>query len=266
MSALRFFGSAFSPFARKVRMVLEFKGLAFEFIDGLQAANHAALEAVNPRREVPVLVDGDTVVTNSANIVAYLEDACPQAPVLPGDAAARARMRHWERVADTLLDPIVADVALWSWANRPDEPPPGLREAAARDLDSLFAALERTLGHGGDFLCGPLSIADISLFPNLHATRAMRLGADPKRFARTAAWVKRLAVLPVFAADLERLRAWLKALDASAGFERNRIFWRGDRIEWLLANGFHRWFLEEIEQGRVLWPGTAARTPPDGSP
>jgi hypothetical protein len=32
----------------------------------------------------------------------------------------------------------------------------------------------------------------------------------------------------------------------------------GDRIEWLLARGFHRWFMNEIEGGRVIWPGLVA--------
>ncbi len=35
--------------------------------------------------------------------------------------------------------------------------------------------------------------------------------------------------------------------------EREKIFWRGDRIEWILARGHHEWFFREIEQDRVLW-------------
>ena len=253
---LTLFENAFSPFARKVRMVLEHKGLEFESVDGLHITGREALARVNPRKEVPVLVDGDTVIVNSSHIVAYLEDAYPNPPVLPGDAASRARIRHWERVADTLLDPVVVDVSLWSWANRQDSPPEGLREAAARDLDALYAAIEAELTRGGEeFLCGPFSLADIALFPNLYSTRALRLGPDPARFPLLVAWLKRVASQPVATADLERLRAWLKVLPVTEGFERERIFWRGDRIEWLLAHGFHRWFLEEIEQGRVLCPG-----------
>lgn len=258
MPGLCLFENPFSPFARKVRMVLEHKGLAFESIDGLHEANRAALEAVNPRREVPVLVDGHLVIANSAHIVAYLEDACPGPAVLPGDAAARARIRHWERVADTVLDPIVVDVSLWSWAHRKDAPPAGLREAAVRDLDSVYALLEAELLDGREFPCRVFSLADIALFPHLHAARAMKLGPDPACFPLTLAWLRRLAHLPLLHADLERLRAWLKALEGNAGFERDRIFWRGDRIEWLLANGFHRWFFREIEKGRVLWPRTGA--------
>ncbi|MDH5263706.1 MAG: glutathione S-transferase family protein [Betaproteobacteria bacterium] len=256
MNGLTLFDNAFSPFARKVRMVLEYKGLAFETVDGLHSRGREALAAVNPRREVPVLVDGSTVVVNSSHIIAYLEDAHPAPTVMPGDPAARARIRHWERLADTHLDAIVVDVSLWSWAHRDDEPPAGLREAAARDLDAIYARLEEALGHGGEFLCGPFSLADIALFPNLYATRTLQLGPDPARHPRTMAWLKGLARLPLFQADLARVRACLASFKDDPGFERERIFWRGDRIEWLLANGFHRWFLQEIEQGRVLWPGT----------
>ena len=52
---MQLFDSAFSPFARKVRMVLEFKGLAFQVKDGLLKSNHAELKAVNGRVEVPTL-------------------------------------------------------------------------------------------------------------------------------------------------------------------------------------------------------------------
>jgi glutathione S-transferase len=257
MNKLTLFENVFSPFARKVRMVLEYKGLEFESVDGLHVTGREALARVNPRKEVPVLVDGDAVIVNSAHIVAYLEDAYPNPQVLPGDAEARARIRHWERVADTLLDPIVVDVSLWSWANRHDSPPEGLREAAARDLDAIYGAIEAQLARcGEDFLCGEFSLADIALFPNLYATRALKLGPDPARFPLLVPWLKRVASQPVATADLERLRAWLKVPPATEGFERDRIFWRGDRIEWLLANGFHRWFLDEIEQGRALFPGT----------
>ena len=74
---IKLYDSAFSPFARKVRMVLEYKGLNYEAVDGLLKSNHAALKAVNGRIEVPALVDGDIVVVNSADIVAYLDNRYP---------------------------------------------------------------------------------------------------------------------------------------------------------------------------------------------
>jgi glutathione S-transferase len=65
---MRLFDNAFSPFARKVRMALDWKGLDYEVVDGLNKKNHALLADANGRIEVPVLEDGDTRVVNSADI------------------------------------------------------------------------------------------------------------------------------------------------------------------------------------------------------
>ena len=98
---IKLYDSAFSPFARKVRMTLEHKELAYEAVDGLLRSNHEALKAVNGRVEVPALVDGDIVVVNSPDIVAYLDYGYPAKCVYPDDPAARVHARAWERVADT---------------------------------------------------------------------------------------------------------------------------------------------------------------------
>ena len=71
--AMRLFNNAFSPFARKVRLVLDYKGIDYEIIDGLDKSNAEALEQVNGRAEVPTLVDGEVTVVNSADIAAYLD-------------------------------------------------------------------------------------------------------------------------------------------------------------------------------------------------
>jgi hypothetical protein len=33
------------------------------------------------------------------------------------------------------------------------------------------------------------------------------------------------------------------------------LFWSGDRIEWLMMRGFHKWLFNEIESGRAAFPG-----------
>jgi len=171
---IKLYDSAFSPFARKVRMVLEHKGLAHETIDGLLKSNHAALKAVNGRIEVPVLVDGDIAVVNSPDIVAYLEHRYPDKPVLPAEPAVRVHARAWERLSDTFVDPIFVDISYWKWAERPDQMPQGLLEAARADLRSIYAALDEGLADR-EFISGPLSIADITLFPHLASAKAMEV-------------------------------------------------------------------------------------------
>lgn len=249
------YDSPFSPFARKVRLVLEHKGLAFEAFDALLRANHDALKAVNDRIEVPVLVDGDLVVVNSADIVAYLESRYPEKPVYPQDAAARVHARAWERTADSYVDAILINVSYWKWAKREDAMPPGLLEAARADLSRVYDALERDLA-GRDFVSGALSIADLALFPHIASTRFMEVEFSSQTHPRLADWFKHMRALAICVADLRRARDFVSSLK-DQDFERQRIFWRGDRIEWMLARGFHGWFFNEIVQGRAAWPGPA---------
>lgn len=250
---MKLYDNAFSPFARKVRMVLDLKGLEYEVVDGLNRANHDALMAVNGRIEVPTLVDGGVTVVNSADIVAYLEHRYPDTPVYPSDPAARVKARAWERCADTVIDPIMVDISYWLWAERPDPMPDGLLAAAQKDMAALYDALERDLADG-DYVCGALSVADIALFPHVAGGRTLGVPFSKDRHPRIAAWLERFGALGIAEDDIARLRGYLGNIDTS-GIERTRLFWRGDRIEWLLAHGFHDWFVGEIEAGRVIWPG-----------
>lgn len=255
------YDSPFSPFARKVRIALEHKGLAHEVIDGLAKHNHDALRAVNGRIEVPVLVHDAVTVVNSADIIAYLERVFPETPVYPTEPSEYVRARAWERCSDSLVDAILTDIGYWMWAERPDTIPDGLLDKAKADLDQVYTALERDL-EAGPFLCGAaVSIAEIALFPHLAATRASGVPFDAKRFPRLQAWFSNVRKLPVFAADIERIKQFIAAAIAARDYERRKLFWRGDRIEWLLASGYHAWFAGEIAADRVAWPGLSIPEP-----
>ena len=244
------YDNAFSPFARKVRMVLEHKGLRFDTIDGLSPAGHAQLSMVNPRVEVPVLQDGDLVVVNSSHIVAYLEHRYPERAVYPADPATRVAALAWERLADTLLDAITHDLSNGGFGFPEGTRPPGLREAALQDLAAIYADMERALARH-QFLCGELSIADLALFPHLTAVRFLDVSFDGATHPRLLDWYKRMRSLDVCRADLERTRAFLGA----AVLQRPaRVVWRGDRIEWMLAHGFHEWLIAEVRADRIAWP------------
>ncbi|MCK6555634.1 glutathione S-transferase family protein [Candidatus Binatia bacterium] len=255
--SLVLYDNPFSPFARKVRLVLACKGLRAESVDALALLEHDRLRAVNARAEVPVLVDGDLVVVNSADIVAYLEDRWPDPPVFPSAPAERAAARAWERLADTVLDAIVHDISIWVWPThrRPDVPPDGLIDAGLRDIGVILGRIERAL-EGREFLCGALSIADLALFPHLSSLKVLGVGIDPQTHPGVAAWIGRLRALPVIRADLEAVKraAQEKFGSGASPYEGNKVVWRGDRIEWLFHHGFVEWWLEELRAGRAIVP------------
>jgi glutathione S-transferase len=254
---LTLYDNAFSPFARKVRLVLDHKGLEYEAVDGLTPEGRSRLAKVSPRVEVPALVDGDVVVVNSADIVAYLEHRYPKKPVYPADPALRVKARAWERTADTLVDAIAHDVAVGGPGFPEGPPPPGVIEAARQDLEAVYADLEKAL-QGRDYLCGDLSIADLALFPHMTAVRFLNLSFDGTARPRLLAWYKRLRGLDVCRADLERARVWMEGFTANPPKVEHAV-WRGDRIEWILAHGYHEWFFEQVRAGKVVFPRQVAR-------
>jgi len=77
-----------SPFARRVRLVLAHKGCSVELRD--PRANpelQPELQRLSPMHTVPVLVDEQRVIVDSAAIVQYLERKHPDPPIFPQGVA-----------------------------------------------------------------------------------------------------------------------------------------------------------------------------------
>jgi glutathione S-transferase len=254
---LTLYDNPFSPFARKVRMVLRFKGLEFRSIDALALEEHDRLSELNPRAEVPVLVDGSISVMDSRDIVYYLEDRFPEPAVLAGSPGLRSKARHWQRLADTVLDAIIHDISIWTWPthHRSDEPPMGLLEAGRRDLHKILVDLENSIDVSG-FVCEELSIADFSLFPHVSSLKPLGVLLEESSFPKLLRWNRQMRCQTAVREDLEYVRASAveKFASGHSPYEAEKIVWRGDRIEWLLAHGFADWLVSELSHDRVVLP------------
>jgi len=91
----------FSPYCWRTRMALAHKGLAVETIPW-RFTEKAAL-AFSGQGRVPVIRDGDRVVSDSWAIAEYLEASYPDRPSLFGGEAGRAHARFINAWADSVM-------------------------------------------------------------------------------------------------------------------------------------------------------------------
>jgi len=103
----------FSPYCWRTKLALAHKGLEVETIPWRFTERDVI--AFSGQGRVPVLVDGETVVSDSWSIANYLEDTYPDRPSLFGGAGGRALARFVNSWADTvqlggMIRLVVADI------------------------------------------------------------------------------------------------------------------------------------------------------------
>ncbi len=111
------------------------------------------LLTLNPYAKVPVLVDGDTVIYESAVINEYLDEKFPQVPLMPKDFAQRAEVRIWIDFCNTRLQAAAGNI-------RHDHEVEKNRKRLAEHLETLDEQMA-----GKDFIVGDYSLADITYIP-----------------------------------------------------------------------------------------------------
>src|SRR4030095_581894 len=97
-----------SSYAQKVKIALREKGITFtaEIPEDLGSGRRGSFAAMNPRMEIPVLIDGDTRIFESTVIMEYIEERWPEPPLLPSAPGRRAFARMTEDVCDTQYEAI----------------------------------------------------------------------------------------------------------------------------------------------------------------
>jgi glutathione S-transferase len=255
---LTLYDDVFSPYARKVRLALYEKNVPFERVRALHGdCNRTDFLHVNPRAEVPALLDGEVALFDSTVICEYIEERWPRPPLLPRDPGVRARCRLIEDLADTQLDAALYAVALIEMGR--GETHPAIRDAATRDLARLYGELTRALGDR-PFLCGDYSLADIAVFPHVLAATFLGFPIDAAAHPTLVAWLARVQERPAIARDNADVMETLQRLQAEGkpAFDPYRVQWRSERLEWVMKNGFADWFREEMRAGRTFFPLTVA--------
>ena len=102
---------------------------------------------------MPVLVDGDGVIYESAIIDEYLEEKYPQVPLLPRDPLRRARARIWIDYCNTRLQQAAGYIAHDHEVEKSKE-----------KVRGYLATLNQEMRER-EYLAGDYSLADITYIP-----------------------------------------------------------------------------------------------------
>jgi glutathione S-transferase len=168
----------------------------FEYVSvNLLAGEHKRPEflRINPAGRVPVLVDGDQIIPESAAIVLYLADKYPEKALLPVDLKERAQVYRWTLFAVTELEQPLWRITRHSFLYPADKRSPADIALAKEDFATMAEVLDKHLD-GREFIVGDrLTVADcVTVYLIDWANEVHLLDAFP----RLQAYLERLYARP----------------------------------------------------------------------
>ncbi|MPZ76876.1 MAG: glutathione S-transferase family protein [Deltaproteobacteria bacterium] len=211
--ALELYWGSGSPFAWRVMLTLEVKGLEYESkLMEFSRGDHKAADflKLNPRGKVPVLKDGDFVLNESLAIMAYLDRKHPD-PSLFGTSPPETGL-IWRAISETesyLIDAgnkLIRPIFFGKGLEKTDE-----IQEAARSIRQELKRIDAELADSTWVVGTQISAADICLFPLVQII-ARAAGKD-------AAKPLNLELLPM-SEKFPNVMAWVKRIESLAGYER----------------------------------------------
>jgi glutathione S-transferase len=195
---IHLYGRPTSGNSYKVRLLLAFLGMPCSETHialgtgGRNQVDQAYL-ALNPRGQIPTLVDGATVLWGSTGILVYLASRYdPSGTWLPrGEPATLGQVMQWLELAQNEIN-----IGLFRARAIVRFGYTGDLAAARKEGDVALAVLETTLAKGGAWLAGndAPTIADIACFP--YVALAPEGGFDLMAYPFISRWISRMKKLP----------------------------------------------------------------------
>jgi glutathione S-transferase/maleylpyruvate isomerase len=99
-----------SLYCAKLRIVLRQKTIAFEQLPPPGGYGSDEYRAIVPSGNLPAMIHDGFLLADSEAIAEYLEEAFPDAPMMPDTVQLRAKAREFSRFHDTRLEPAVRSI------------------------------------------------------------------------------------------------------------------------------------------------------------
>jgi maleylacetoacetate isomerase len=187
-----------------VRIALNLKGLAYTetSIDLIKGEQHGErFHGLNAQHVLPVLEHEGLRLTQSLPIIEYIDETWPQEPLLPTDAAGRARVRALAQITIADAHPLIVPRVREFLEHELHVDEPGrmkwIRHWFAKGSEAIEARLAGD-GASGRFAHGDrVSLADLALVSHVVGSRLFQ--ADLTHAPRLEALADRCLAIDAFA-------------------------------------------------------------------
>jgi glutathione S-transferase len=195
----------------RVRWTLQELGLEFESVPvNMIAGEHRSPEflKINPAGKLPVLVDGELMLTESVAIVLYLAEKYSDKGLVPTNLGQRAQLNRWLLFAATELEQPLWRIARHTTLYPEDRRLPGDVVLARQEFGAMADVLEEHM-NGRQFVVGDaVTVADFVVAYTLDWANEVRLLDD---FPQLQAYMERMYARPNAPLRIAQALASLKA-------------------------------------------------------
>ncbi|WP_018901241.1 glutathione S-transferase family protein [Rhizobium sp. 2MFCol3.1] len=200
MSAITLYNYELDEQSYRARLTLSALGLEWSTvaIDMFPGGEHQKppMLALNPQGTLPVMRDGDFVLSGTTAIMLYLAKAYdPPKRWLPDDAATFGALSHWLSFCETSLA-AAAEARLQALFDLP-----GDTDALRQSARAAFRIMDdhMTIRHfdGKEWFVGEdATLADLALFPSFALSRDY--GIDHDEYPALRRWIRRVRTVKGF--------------------------------------------------------------------
>jgi glutathione S-transferase len=188
--AMKLYTGPVSMFGAKVLIAAAEKGIRLEIENvpyqpaTFSYPGHPEVNRINPRRQVPVLIDQGLEIFDSTLICEYFEDIAPEPPLWPAQPRSRAAARLAELKADEIWFPRLRRVGQFL---RDRSSPEGGQAWA--EAQAAYAEMDAALGDRA-WMAGNFGYADIAAYTAYLS--AWFFGLRPTGLPNLAGWAERM--------------------------------------------------------------------------
>lgn len=184
-----------APNVRKVLWVCEALQIPYDRRDiggPFGGTDSSEFRAVSPAGRIPVIRDGDFILSESNTILRYLANGIPGQSLYPADPRSRATVEKWMDWQLAHLAPALKGLTDLVLRRVSSLPPVTEGELAAAEASVLreLQVIEETLSDGRAYLAGQtLTLADMAVAYGVNIWNAVGTGGDLPRIGQ---WYQRL--------------------------------------------------------------------------